>query len=186
MVDTLIAGTSLNQTTPLLTFILYHSNTESTLTSQVQSRLGSVPQSLTNSRSSITHTMSPVAGKLHLMPEALVGSTKSLLNSRLSLTSQPHIAKSSISSIKSLLTSVPVTPTYCQVQCGDRWFNYGFEYAGSTDSVLVRSPVIERCMIQLGQCFVEYSGGLIVNGEISKDTGQEIAKVCHFINKHSM
>ena len=186
MVDTLIAGTSLNQTKPLLTFILYHANTESTPTSQVQSRFGSIPQSLTNSRSSITQTMSPVAGKLHLVPEALVGSTKSLLNSRLSLTSQPHIAKSSISSIKSLLTSVPVTPTYCQVQCGDCWFNYGFEYAGSTDSVLVRSPVVERCMIQLGQCFMEYSGGLILNGEISKETGQEIAKVCNLINKHCM
>ena len=186
MVDTLIAGTSLNQTKPLLTFILYHANTESTPTSQVQSRFGSIPQSLTNSRSSMTQTMSPVAGKLHLVPEALVGLTKSLLNSRLSLTSQPHIAKSSISSIKSLLTSVPVTPTYCQVQCGDRWFNYGFEYAGSTDNVLVRSPVVERCMIQLGECFMEYSGGLILNGEISKETGQEISKVCNLINKHCM
>ena len=185
MVDTLIAGTSLHQTTPLLTCILYHSNMESISTSQVHSRFGSIPQSLTNSRSSITQTMSPAAGKLHLVPEALVGSTKSLLNSRLSLTSQPHIAKSSISSIKSLLTSIPVTPTYCQVQCGDRWFNYGFEYTGTTDSVLVRSPVVERCMIQLGQSFVEYSGGLICNGEISKETGQEIAKVCHFINKYS-
>lgn len=127
----------------------------------------------------MTQSSITTAGKLHLLPEALVGSTKSLYNSRLSLAQQQQANKSSVSSVKSLLPPIPTVPTYCCVQCGNRSYGYGFEYMGSsgTGSGIVLSAVTERAVMELIHCITEFNGGIVMDKELPK----EVAKVNYII-----
>ena len=141
--------------------ILYRSLETSEPLSQGQSKLSSVPHSLTNSQTSIA-TPVTAAGKLHLLPEALVASSKSLYNSRHSLTQR---------AVKNFLPSLPSTPTYCTVHCGCD-YEYGFEYLGASSSLFL-SHVTERNVIEMMQCVAEFNGGIVTDKELP----QEVAKV---------
>ena len=135
------------------------------------SRLSSIPSSLTNSRSSMTPMMA--AGRLHLLPEALAGSTKSLVGSRMSASTQSHVKPSTISSAKSLMPSVPTIGTGCCVQCGPELsFGYGFEYYGS-DSCVLLSPVTEKCLVGLlgSVARVDGGNGIMFDGGGGKSKG---------------
>ena len=113
------------------------------------------------------------AGRLHLLPEALAGSTKSLVGSRVSASTQSHVKPSTISSAKSLMPSVPTIGTGCRVQCGPELsFGYGFEYYGS-DSCVLLSPVTEKCLVGLlglvGR--VDGGNGIMFDGGGGKSKG---------------
>ena len=154
--------------------ILYHSY-ESTITTQNNSRLGSVAASLTTSRSSISQA-TPAISRLQNAPEALVGSSRSLLSSKHS--QQMYSSKSSMST-KSLLPCISSIPTYCYVQCGNQWFNYGFEYEGNENMKMVITPNTERCLLHLMHGLAECNG-VILTGDVcsgKKELGKNVAKV---------
>ena len=113
------------------------------------------------------------AGRLHLLPEVLTSSTKSLVGSRVSASTQSHVKPSTISSAKSLMPSVPTIGTGCRVQCGPELsFGYGFEYYGS-DSCVLLSPVTEKCLVGLlgsvGR--VDGGNGIMFDGGGGKSKG---------------
>ena len=125
------------------------------------------------------------AGRLHLLPEVLTGSTKSLVGSRVSASTQSHVKPSTISSAKSLMPSVPTIGTGCRVQCGPELsFGYGFEYYGS-DSCVLLSPVTEKCLVGLlgsvgrvdGGNGIMFDGGGGKSKGCSVDCVGDIAKV---------
>ena len=112
-------------------------------------------------------------GRLHLLPEALAGSTKSLVGSRVSASTQSHVKPSTISSAKSLMPSVPTIGTGCRVQCGPELsFGYGFEYYGS-DSCVLLSPVTEKCLVGLlgSVARVDGGNGIMFDGGGGKSKG---------------
>ena len=146
----------------------------------VNSHLGSVPPSLTGSKSSI-----PAICRLQNIHEALVSSTKSILGppSKCNSSSQlfPTIASNSgksTKSIRSLVNSVSTTCTHLYVQCGQLWKKYGFEYYGSSTHRLLMTPNTERCLYSLMKGLSEDTGGILIKESTSEELVKELAMVC--------
>lgn len=149
--------------------------------SQAPTRLGSLPTSVTSSRTSISQTI-----RLQTLPGSIAGSTKSLATSRVNLTGTIRQGQMSsiTSSTKSLLPSIPNVPTYCNVQCNytstdncdQLMFGYGYEFYGSSFvSSVLYCPPVERCTVHLMKCITD--GAALVDGSIGKESAMQISKV---------